>query len=569
MGENHKVNCVVFPTNAIVQESKVNIMQCINLFESGAENIYLIGDDGKYRWRAAQRGKSHLRKSARNNWEIEFFPLPPIVTDLAVKWDSQVAIKKLAYNLFAEYAGITEFPIVDSQGRVKGVVRSITSSVDTEPVSVNWSLLEDKQISNASNLFSEKKIYISSLENVWLKNAFEHFHEKISIEVLSEDNLEKVLSGKSDGLLLYVADIFPVCPKMSAEELYEKIKYDYELQYHEELNIVISVSASIVKYVAVPLYIMSKNLSDKHINLYMLHDGISAKELSRLYDDCAHYKNINLMDILVSEEDQKISKKLMEYVGRPIWPANVFYGMISWKYLPSYLDRVLFLDAADLMVMDNIDEFYFQDFDGMEIMATVVQFKNVDNKYVMYDVDDLKNEKYRLCIMSERFNSGVHMMNLDKMRKTGWDMPSLLKIAQIIAPESTGIDKDYYTANQTLLSVAYLGRTKAFGVKGDEVTEFDRAYTPYNLCIYYFRKDNPIINKPLWYEPKIIHFAGALKPWQFKWNVNPIDEFTDDKPIVKDIKDYPQKRYHIFHYIWHNYAYELQQKRKEWNRNRN
>ena len=60
-----------------------------------------------------------------------------------------------------------------------------------------------------------------------------------------------------------------------------------------------------------------------------------------------------------------------------------------------------------------------------------------------------------------------------------------------------------------MLSAAFVGDIKYFGYP--EIKNL--WYQPYNFCIWFFDRAAEICNGNPWYVPRILHFAGGIKPW--------------------------------------------------------
>lgn len=107
---------VLQPQN-LVTEHSLDIMQSIEWFETGAENLYLVDERGRYRWLAAQTGRCHFFRTDAGGWGLQFRPLRPMICDTQPTEEALLAVAQNNASLFDTY-NVYELPIVDSGGQL-------------------------------------------------------------------------------------------------------------------------------------------------------------------------------------------------------------------------------------------------------------------------------------------------------------------------------------------------------------------------------------------------------------------------------------------------------------------
>lgn len=167
-------------------------------------------------------------------------------------------------------------------------------------------------------------------------------------------------------------------------------------------------------------------------------------------------------------------------------PYESYSRLIAQFVLPKDLDRVLWLDG-DVIVLKDISKFYHQDFEN--------------NYYVVcpdiWDgTDTIENIKKKLNINKESsyFNSGVMLMNLDKLRKET-NMLNVLDKCNKIKDNMTFHDQD-------LLNHIYFDKVK---LNDWRLYNCQRSGKPKEMNIDY--------DKDVFF----IHYTGIRKPWDYKF----------------------------------------------------
>lgn len=111
---------------------------------------------------------------------------------------------------------LDELPLLDGEGRIMRVLTK--SPVLVESHEFAWGGLEKGYLPSKFRKYD--KIYLSSLENHDIFEFYGAWKDKLSLEILSSDNISNAFHGK-DNLLIYAADVFPECNKISIFEFWD------------------------------------------------------------------------------------------------------------------------------------------------------------------------------------------------------------------------------------------------------------------------------------------------------------------------------------------------------------
>ena len=275
------------------------------------------------------------------------------------------------------------------------------------------------------------------------------------------------------------------------------------------INIMTSCDANLMKYIPVQLKGICDAMPGRCVRYYILHSKDTSDEIDKIKNLAKAFDNVEIHGVQVP--DEKVYEQISIMCNpHGWWPKEVLYDICAHRYLPEDLDRVLYLDAGDVMVTGNIDAFYFADFHDKPIRVTMGRYKEVSKqgKIVPYEAGDLYQGDVDMVqeILMGVFNSGSFMINLKKMREIGYTEDDYIAFIKKIYDLYDNKVIFKYT-DQGLLSAFFLGEIQYFGL--EEFNDF--WYRPFNFCLYYY---DTSAEKP-YYTPAIVHFAGfhSYKPW--------------------------------------------------------
>lgn len=318
-----------------------------------------------------------------------------------------------------------------------------------------------------------------------------------------------------------------------------------ELQQMKKYNIMTSCDDHLVNYLAVGLTAMSYHLNDAEIDFFFLHSKVSRQNINMLTELCIELSKehglIHFHEIFVPNAE--VYDNLAKYGGS--WAGEAYYSLCAHLLLPDEVDRVLYLDAGDTLIIGDIDPYYHYDFQGKSLIVTGSQYKIKHNELVLFDSNDLnKQNEYLPRILRGIFNSGSYLMNLTQMRKDERSLFDYQYLSEMLQNLFGKDNHNIYWGDQGLLSAAFAGDVRYYAFP--EIR--DLWYMPYNFCLWYYDRKN---QKPE-YSPAILHFAGvAFKPWKGSYPIF-LERFQNRENLhsLNELKN-GQSGYF---YLWHEYA---------------
>ncbi|MDR1589341.1 MAG: hypothetical protein LBS51_04030 [Oscillospiraceae bacterium] len=194
------------------------------------------------------------------------------------------------------------------------------------------------------------------------------------------------------------------------------------------------------------------------------------------------------------------------------WAYEAYFSLCCHEYLPADVDRILYIDAGDVIIDGDISEYYFGDFEGKSLIATIGRFKdNGAGGPGVLDRNDMNDDRQLAAIKRGVLNSGSYVINVNQFRADQLTIDDFIYVSRVLC-ERFPEEHQVYFGDQGLISVAFLGDIRYFAYP--EIKNL--WYMPYNFCLWFFdRMDEP------WYSPKILHFAGvSFKPWQARFSVD-------------------------------------------------
>ncbi len=213
-------------------------------------------------------------------------------------------------------------------------------------------------------------------------------------------------------------------------------------------------------------------LHNNDCTVWYLYHSVSDDTLSRLktFSDSKHQK---FMPIFVNND------KFIELKTRLHYTIEMYYRLFCVEYLPSYLDKILYLDP-DIIVKGDLSEFYNTSFANDTCFIGCEDF---DSEFQIKRLEFSNADKY-IC-------SGVLLINITKYRDI-YDFEKIYTFCVENKPRLRYPDQDVLNA-LFYKNIQYTDRYK------------------YNYMVNELQSKD--ITKAAIDNACIIHFASQPKPW--------------------------------------------------------
>lgn len=179
------------------------------------------------------------------------------------------------------------------------------------------------------------------------------------------------------------------------------------------------------------------------------------------------------------------------------YPLTIYYRLLAHNYLPTNLQRILYLDA-DILCINDFSQFYQLDFQNNLYAAAIhsglTDLTSVFNKVRL---DTYESEGY--------YNSGVLLMNLAAIRQT--------VTSQDIFQTINNLGKFFLLPDQDILNYLY---GKQILTVPDELYNYDT-----RKKLIYETTSGGQYNLPWVIQHTVfLHYCGKDKPWQHTYKSN-------------------------------------------------
>lgn len=202
------LNLQILPNFATTNTS-LNLIHCIEEFDSGFNSVYILDENGEY------TGFAVTKDSFKKIWKSidDSLVSVPRINDTS---DNQEILNQ-AIKIFSNSTNLLEIPLLKNN-RISAIV-----TVDTfkQPQGFIWSNITDSRLS--PDMREYNKIYLSSLENRDILNFYNCWGTRLPLIPLGNDNLMEAIQPKEDTLIVYAEDFFPDCNKISIDKLWNKL----------------------------------------------------------------------------------------------------------------------------------------------------------------------------------------------------------------------------------------------------------------------------------------------------------------------------------------------------------
>ena len=275
-------------------------------------------------------------------------------------------------------------------------------------------------------------------------------------------------------------------------ELEEKI-----LPFTEQNNIPIVLAANnfYVPYLSVCLQSIYNNISEKNnYDIVVFHTDITEENKNNLKSMASIYKNIRLSFINVNRRVYNYRLQAKEHIT-----TETFYRFLILDIMKSY-SKVVYIDC-DIIVKADIAELYNENI-GNNLIAAASDpdfLGQINDGHK--DTMDYVKKIMKLKNPYEYFQAGVLIFNVDELNK-------ITTVKKLFDMADTGL---YKYSDQDILNIICEGRVYKLDMTWNFITDCER--NRYAHVIRYAPRDIMTMYEESRKSPKIIHYAGYLKPW--------------------------------------------------------
>ncbi|MGI6510394.1 MAG: glycosyltransferase family 8 protein [Erysipelotrichaceae bacterium] len=243
------------------------------------------------------------------------------------------------------------------------------------------------------------------------------------------------------------------------------------------MNILISVNKQYIDKARTMLLSLSLQVNE-NVTVYLMNHSLNDDAVADLKKYLENKCNFNFVEIDVKKT---ALDNLPVYLHMSI---ETYYRLLAQFLLPASVDRILWLDA-DIIILKDITDFYYQDFAGKLLVGCP------DVNYNRKDILEIK-EKIGISKQHIYFNAGVILFNLEQLR-TETSEKEIVKTCQKLQSKVVYMDQDILN---------YLYQNK---IKYENSEKFNFQLTNKHSI------DEMNID-----EIHILHYSGPRKPWNYK-----------------------------------------------------
>ncbi len=265
------------------------------------------------------------------------------------------------------------------------------------------------------------------------------------------------------------------------------------------MNILVTLDKNYIQYLNVMLFSLIEKNADYNFDVYLLNSAIEEK-------DVENTRKILGNNILHLIKVDNIGLDSAPTTSR--YPEEMYYRIFAAKYLPTTLDKILYLDP-DLIVNGDIGKLYNMDM-GEYWFAAASHTGSFMTAINSIRLDMEENTPY--------INSGVMLMNLKLLRK----YQDYNEVFDFIEKKKNAL----VLPDQDIISSLYGSKIYALDTFRYNMTEnLYLLHSPFekNLNLEWVRKNSVII-----------HYCGRNKAWKDNY-IGYLDVFY--KEVVNKMKE--------------------------------
>ena len=275
------------------------------------------------------------------------------------------------------------------------------------------------------------------------------------------------------------------------------------------MNILTSVNKKYIRQLNVLLNSIAYSNKEEKFNIYVLNKNLDKDDLENITVNLDS-KRFNIVDIKIPDSEIDTFPVIEKR-----YPIEIYFRLFASDYLPSDIDRILYLDC-DTVVINDLNELYNMDFeDNYYIAATHIS--KVLHKFNEIRLNIQEDEPY--------VNTGVLLINLKELRKI--DVKD--KIIKFIEKNQ----KRLLLPDQDIIVSLFGNKIKLIDELKYNLSEI--AWYKFNIN----NSKNKITLKWIIKNTVIIHYCGRNKPWNKEY-IGSLDCFYN-KTLKQIKKNKPKK----------------------------
>lgn len=250
------------------------------------------------------------------------------------------------------------------------------------------------------------------------------------------------------------------------------------------MNLLFSIDENFIHLLLDCLWSISQKGGAEQYNAYILHSDLSEADI---YLICT-----NVSPTITCHFIEVPADLFSDFPTTKRYPQQIYYRLAAPLLLPSWLDRILYLDV-DITVINSLVPLYESNFEGNLFMACTHTREFLANINAM-------RLGLKLNPNTPYINTGVMMLNLPLLREQ-FDLNAIHDYA---------LEKQHslILPDQDILTALYGNRVKLLDSMIYNLS--DRTLNFYNLDPRNEKRDLEWVRK----NSVVIHYFGKNKPWQ-------------------------------------------------------
>ncbi|WP_067726952.1 glycosyltransferase family 8 protein [Oceanobacillus damuensis] len=254
------------------------------------------------------------------------------------------------------------------------------------------------------------------------------------------------------------------------------------------MNILVTLNSNYINPLKVMLKSLFMNHADEEFSIYLLHSSLKEEELSALKEYVE--ENGHQLNAITIKSDYFADAPVVKHYSK-----EMYYRLLAFKFLPSDLDRILYLDP-DIMIINDIRKLYDLEL-GNNLFAAAYH-----DRGSVKEINKLRLKAYEI---EAYYNSGVLLMNL-KLQREKIGAKEIFDFVEVNK-------KKLILPDQDILN----------GLYSKHILNIDERLYNYDARFYHYYKltsKNKVDMNYVIKNTSIIHFCGKKKPWHKNYSGN-------------------------------------------------